>query len=257
LSLNRSRLDDRPVGPDADEIALQHRIDDRDTDRPFDGSRRMTAHVNPEREAVNRQRVPRDLRERGIGGLAPGPQTRTRHPQHPVYPSWLNGVTPAYPHHVWGLDVTDIRLAHGGVSRVAILDGDSRFVVAWELSEPWELPFVLTAAARALTIATPTIGNPDQGSPLTRPHYTAWLLAKEVQISRDSKGRALDHGLTERLWRSVKYEEVSRHDDRSPREARSGLSRSLTFSHDHRLHQALGYTPPAAGYAPLPSPDPD
>ncbi len=143
----------------------------------------MTAHVNPEREAVNRQRVPRDLRERGIGGLAPGFPPSTHHPQYPGYPPWLKGVTPAYPHHVWGLDVTDIRLAHGGVSRVAILEWPARLVGAWELSETWELPVVLTAAERALTIALPTMWNPDQGSPLIRPHYTAWLLAKEVHIS--------------------------------------------------------------------------
>jgi putative transposase len=135
------------------------------------------------------------------------------------------------------------------------MDGYSRFVGAGERSETWARPFVLTAAERALSIATPTIGNYDQGSHFTSPQYTALLWAKEVQISMDSKGRALDHVLTERLWRSVKYEEVYLHDYRSPREARSGLSRYFTFYNDHRLHQSLGYTPPAAWYSPLPSLD--
>jgi putative transposase len=113
LSLNRSSLYDRPVGPDAEEIALKHRIDEIYTDRPFYGSRRMTAQLNHEGYAVTRKRVQRARREMGIWGLAPGPQTSTRHPQHPVYPYLLKGVTPAYPNHVWGIDVTDIRLVHG------------------------------------------------------------------------------------------------------------------------------------------------
>ncbi|OLZ12305.1 hypothetical protein BFX06_09870 [Sulfobacillus thermosulfidooxidans] len=106
LSLNRSSLYYRPVGPDAEEIALKHRIDEIYTDRPFYGSRRMTAQLNQEGYAVNRKRVQRFMREMGIWGLAPGPQTSTRHPQHPVYPYLLNGVTPAYPNHVWGIDIT-------------------------------------------------------------------------------------------------------------------------------------------------------
>ena len=225
--------------------------------RPFYGARRMAAQLNQEGYAVNRKRVQRYMREMGIWGLAPGPQTSTRHPQHPVYPDLLKGVTPVYPNHVWGIDVTYIRLAHGWVYLVAILEWYSRFVVAGELSETLAWPFVLTAAERALTIATPTIWNHDQGSHFTSPQYTALLLAKAVQISMDSKGRALDNVFTERLWRSVKYEELYLHDDRSPREARHGLSRYFTFSNDHRLHQALGYAPPAAWYSPLPSPDPD
>lgn len=173
----------------------------------------------------------------------------------------MNGVTPAYPNHVWGIDITFIRLVHGWLYLVAILDGYSRFVVAWELSETLAWPFVLTADKRALSIATPTIGNHDQGSPLTSPQYTALLLAKEVQINMDSIGRALDHVLTERLWRNVKYEEVYLHDDRSPREARSGLSRYFTFYHDHRLHQSLGYTrhprPGIRPFHPLPGGGPE
>jgi putative transposase len=173
LSLNRASRYYRPVGPDPEEVAIKHRIDAIYTARPFYGSRRMPAQLNPEGYAMNRKHVQRDMREMGIWGLAPGPHTSTRHPQHPVYPYLLNGVTPAYPNPVWGIDVTDIRLVHGWLYLVAIIDWYSRVVVAWELSETWELPFVLTAAERALATATPTIWNHDPGSPLTSPQYTA------------------------------------------------------------------------------------
>ena len=133
---------------------------------------------------------------------------------------------------------------------MAIIDWYSRYVVAWELSETLELPFVLTTAKRALAIAVPTIWNHDQGSHFTSPKYTALLLAEAVQISMDSKGRALDNVFTERLWRSLKYEEVYLHDYASPRKARHGLSRYFTFYNHERLHQALGYAPPASWYIP-------
>ncbi len=131
---------------------------------------------------------------------------------------------------------------------VAIIDWYSRYVVTWELSETLVLPFVLTAAARALAIAVPTIWNHDQGSHFTSPQYTALLLAKEVRISMDGKGRAFDNIFTERLWRSVKYEEVYLHDYLTPRDARHGLARYFTFYNGQRLHQALGYETPASVY---------
>ena len=252
LSLNRSSLYYRPVGPDPVEVALKHRIDELYTDRPFYGSRRMTAQLAREGHAINRKRVQRYMREMGIWGVAPGPHTSTPHPTHKVYPYLLKGVTPAYPNHVWGIHVTYIRLARGWLYLVAIIDWYSRYVVAWELSETLELPFVLTAAKRALTIAVPTIWNHDQGSHFTSPQYTALLLAQEVQISMDSKGRALDNIFTERLWRSVKYEEVYLHDYSAPRDAHQGLARYFTFYNHERLHQALGYTTPASWFYPVP-----
>ena len=211
LSLNRSSLYYRPFGPDAVEVTLKHRIDALYTEHPFYGSRRMTAQLQREGRAVNRKRVQRYMREMGIWGLAPGPHTSTPHPKHKVYPYLLNGVTPAYPNHVWGIELTYIRLLHGWLYLVAIIDWYSRYVVAWELSETLELPVVLTAAQRALTLAVPTIWNHDQGSHFTSPDYTTILLEKGVQISMDHRGRALDNIFTERLWRSVKYEAVYLH----------------------------------------------
>ena len=250
LSLNRSSLYYRPVGPDPVEVTLKHRIDEIYTQRPFYGSRRITAQLQREGQAVNRKRVQRYMHEMGIGGIAPGPHTSTPQPGHTIYPYLLKGVTPAYPNHVWGIDITYLRLQHGWLYLVAIIDWYSRYVVAWELSETQELPFVLTTAKRALRVAVPTIWNHDQGSHFTSPKYTALLLAEEVQISMDSKGRALDNVFTERLWRSVKYEEVYLHDYASPRDARQGLSRYFTFYNHERLHQALGYATPASWYTP-------
>lgn len=132
-----------------------------------DGQLRQEGH------RVNRKRVQRYMREMGIWGIAPGPHTST---PHPVYPYLLKGVTPAYPNHVWGIDVTDIRLVHGWLYLVAILEGYSRYVMVWELSETLELPFVLTAAERALARAVPTIWNHDQGSHFTSPQSTALLI---------------------------------------------------------------------------------
>lgn len=195
------------------------------------------------------------MREMGIWGLAPGPHTSTPHPGHTIYPYLLRGVTAAYPNHIWGIDITYIRLRHGWLYLVAIIDWYSRYVVAWELSETLELPFVLTAARRALATAVPAIWNHDQGSHFTSPQYTALLLAQEVRISMDGKGRALDNIFTERLWRSVKYEEVYLHDYETPRAAEQGLTQYFAFYTHERLHQSLAYATPASVYADPVGPD--
>ncbi len=131
---------------------------------------------------------------------------------------------------------------------VAVLDWYSRYVVAWELDQTLELPFVLAATTSALARATPTIWNSDQGSHVTSPQYLDLLQAADVRISMDGKGRALDNIFTERLWRTVTYEEVSLHDYASPKEARQSLTRYLSFYNEERLHQALGYKTPAEVY---------
>jgi putative transposase len=141
-----------------------------------------------------------------------------------------------------------VRLVKGWVYLVAILDWFSRFVVAWELDQTLELDFVLATVDRALTRATPLIGNSDQGSHFTSPRYLDRLLARAIQVSMDGKGRALDNVFTERLWRSVKYEEVYLADDESPRAAHRGLSAYFEFSNHRRLHQALAYRTPAEVY---------
>jgi putative transposase len=157
-------------------------------------------------------------------------------------------VTAAAANHIWGIDITYIRLVHGWLYLVAILDWYSRYVVSWELDQTLHIGFVLAAARRALDQARPQIWNSDQGSHFTSPQYTAMLLAADVQISMDGRGRALDNIFTERLWRTVKYEEVYLHDYASPREARDGLARYLQFYNHERPHQALSYQTPAEVY---------
>ena len=249
LSLSRASLYYRPRPPQPETVALYHRIDEIYTATPFYGSRRMTAQLRREGHGVNRKRVQHAMRAMGLQGLAPGPATSRPHPAHTIYPYLLRGVTAAYPNHVWGIDITYVRLRGAWLYLVAILDWFSRYVVSWELSETLTLPFVLTAAQRALAQATPVIWNHDQGSHFTSPQYTAILEAAEVQISMDGRGRALDNIFTERLWRSVKYEEVYLNEYRSPRDARQGLTRYLAFYNTERLHQALGYRTPAEVYA--------
>lgn len=153
-----------------------------------------------------------------------------------------------FPDHVWGVDITYIRLVAGGLYLVALLDWHSRYVVRWELSATVEREFVLVAVERTLAAATPEIFNSDQGSHLTSPQYVERLVVAGVQISMDGKGRALDNIFTERLWRTIKYGEVYLHDYASPRQARSGLTRYMEFYNDERPHPALEYRTPAEAY---------
>jgi putative transposase len=157
-------------------------------------------------------------------------------------------VTANTPNHIWGVDITYIRLRASWMYLVAILDWYSRYVVSWELDQSMQIGFVMEAMQQALERARPQICNSDQGSQFTSPQYTQLLLAHEVRISMDSKGRALDNIFTERLWRTIKYEEVYVKEYASPREAREGLRDYLRFYNEQRLHQALDYRTPAEVY---------
>jgi putative transposase len=247
LSLNRSSLYYQAVPPSADDLAVQRRIDELYTAHPFYGSRKITAVLKAER-CINRKAVQHHMRQMGIAGICPGPNFSQRARQDQVYPYLLRHLRAAYPNHVWGIDITYIRLRAGWLYLVAVLDWHSRYVVSWELADLLEIPFVLTCAERALAGATPLIWNSDQGSHFTSPQYTQRLLAAGVQISMDGRGRALDNIFTERLWRTVKYEEVYLNEYASPREARQRLTAYLRFYNHERPHQALAYRTPAAVY---------
>ena len=249
LGLSRSSLYYCPLPPSPEEVAIKHRIDEIYTRRPFYGSRRITVALNQEEIVVSRLTVQRYMREMGISGIAPGPNTSKAAPEHKIYPYLLRHVSAEYPNHVWGVDITYIRLRGGWMYLVAILDWFSRFVISWELDQTLELPFVLNAVDRALGQATPVIWNSDQGSHFTSPQYLDRLLTAGVQISMDGRGRATDNIFTERLWRSVKYEEVYLNDYASPREARYGLDRYFYFYNFERPHMALNYQTPAQVYA--------
>jgi len=249
LSLNRTRLYYVPTAPSPEELALKRRIDEVYTRWPFYGVRRITAYLRQEGVLVNRKAVARHMQEMGIAGLAPGPNLSKRAQAQAVYPYLLRNVRAGYPNHIWGIDITYIRLAQGWLYLVAVLDWHSRYVVSWELDQTLQQPFVLAAVERALAQATPKIWNSDQGSHFTSPQYLDLLTAAGVRISMDGKGRALDNIFTERLWRTVKYEEVYLHEYASPREARQGLGHYLEFYNQERLHQSLGYRTPATVYS--------
>ena len=247
LSLNRSGLYYQPVPPSPEELWIKRRIDEIYTQYPFYGSRKITAELRKEL-VINRKAVQRHMREMGLSAIRPGPNLSQRRQAPAIFPYLLRDVTAARPNHVWGIDITYIRLCGGWLYLVAVLDWYSRYVVSWELDQTLELPFVLDAVERALAQATPTIWNSDQGSHFTSPQYLDRLKQANVQISMDGKGRALDNIFTERLWRTVKYEEVYLHDYISPRDARQHLAHYFDFYNYRRLHQALGYLTPAQVY---------
>ncbi len=247
LSLNRTHLYYRPLPPSAEELALKRRIDELYTAYPFYGSRKITVLLQKEM-TINRKAVQRHMREMGIAGIVPGPNTSQPAAEHQVFPYLLRHVRASYPNHIFGIEITYVRLLNGWMYLVAGLDWFSRYVLAWELSDTLELPFVLTCTQRALDQATPTIWNSDQGSHFTSPQYLDLLLGQQVQVSMDGRGRCRDNIFTERLWRTVKYEEVYLTEYPNPREARQGLSRYFPFYNTERPHQALNYQTPAAVY---------
>lgn len=234
--------------PSPEEVAIKHRIDELYTAHPFYGSRKLTQLLQPDFGPINRKRVQRYMREMGIAGIAPGPNLSKRARQHRIYPYLLRGVTAQAPDHIWGSDITYIRLRKSWLYLVAILDWFSRYVVSWRLSDTLELPFVLDAVGQALRTATPQIWNTDQGSQFTSPQLTTQLEGAGVQISMDGQGRAHDNIFTERLWRSLKYEEVYLADYGSPREARHGIGQYFQFYNTERPHQALQYRRPVDLY---------
>ncbi|MFC0613614.1 IS3 family transposase, partial [Scopulibacillus daqui] len=248
LSLNRSSLYYKPVDPSPEELTIKHRIDEIYTKYPFYGSRRMTIQLNREGVNINRKAVQRHMREMGIQGISPGPNLSKRNLQHRIYPYLLRGVTISHPNHVWGIDITYIRMQKGWMYLVAVIDWYSRFVISWELDQTLEIDFVLEAVRRALSKGQPNIFNSDQGSHFTSPQYINLLKERPIKISMDGKGRALDNIITERLWRTVKYEEVYLKDYQTPRETRREIKNFLTFYNYERPHQSLGYVTPASVY---------
>ena len=249
LSMSRSSLYYQPREPSAEEIAIKHRIDELYTQHPFYGSRKIEAQLRREGGVISRKTVQRHMREMGIVAVYPGPNlSRRQHKEH-VFPYLLRHLSIDAPNHVWGIDITYIRMLKGWMYLVAVLDWYSRYVISWELDHTLEMPFVVSAVQRALSRATPVIWNSDQGSHFTSPQYLQLLRDAHIQISMDSKGRALDNIFTERLWRTVKYEEVYLHDYTSPKEARQQLSSYFEFYNHQRVHQALDYRTPAEVYA--------
>jgi putative transposase len=248
LGLARSSWYYQPRPLSATTQELLDRLDEQYTRTPFYGTRRMTAWLRRAGYPVNRKRVRRLLALLGLETIYPKPRTSTPAPGHRLYPYLLRGVPITHADQVWSSDITYVRLRQGWVYLVAILDWYSRYVVAWELSNTLDGAFCLTALDRALQQARPTIFNTDQGSQFTSLEFTGRLQAAEVRISMDGRGRALDNIFVERLWRTVKYEEVYLKEYETVPVATRGLAAYFRFYNEERLHQALAYRTPAAVY---------
>ncbi len=249
LELPRSSFYYRPVPVSEDDLAVMRALDELYTATPFYGSRRMQVALARRGLLVNRKRVQRVMRRMGLEAVGPKPRLSQPHPGHRVYPYLLRDVPIERVDHVWSTDITYIRLHTGFVYLCAILDWYSRYVLAWELSVTVDGQFCIDVLERALGTGRPDIFNTDQGAQFTSAAFTTPLLAAGVQISMDGRGRALDNVVVERLWRSVKYEEVYLKDYASVTEARTQLARYFAFYNHERPHQSLGYRTPAAVYA--------
>jgi putative transposase len=248
LNINRSSLYYKPRCPSAEEIRIKHKIDEIYTRYPFYGSRRISVELARCGFIVNRKAVQRHMREMGIVAIYPGPNLSKRALKHKIFPYLLRGVVAARNNHIWGIDITYIRMPMGWLYLVAVIDWFSRFIVSWELDDTLEMSFVLAAVDRALKSGKPVIWNSDQGSHFTSDDYIKRLRDNAIAISMDGKGRALDNVFTERFWRSLKYEEVYLHDYASPRAARAGITKYIEFYNTERPHQSLDDQTPASLY---------
>ena len=248
LGLSRSSFYYRSQGESAENLHLMRLLDEQYTRTPFYGVRRMTVWLRQQGYAVNTKRVARLLHTMGLETIYPKPRTSQPQPGHRVYPYLLRGVPITQVNQVWSTDITYVRLHGGFVYLVAVMDWFSRYVLSWAVSIIMDVGFCLEALEQALGVATPSIFNSDQGSQFTSLEFTGRLAAAGIHISMDGRGRALDNVLVERLWRTVKYEEIYLKDYSTPKEARQGLERFFQLYNRQRPHQALGYQTPAAVY---------
>ena len=248
LGLSRSGLYYQPVGEQEENVNLMHLIDAAYTRHPFFGYRKMTHWLRREGYPVNKKRVQRLMQTMGLAAIAPKPDLSKPHPAHPIYPYLLRDVKVARVNQVWSADITYIRLAHGWMYLVAIIDWFSRYVLAWEVSITLDTDFCLVALERALQDGSPTIFNTDQAAQFTSVAFTSRLEVAQSAISMDGRGRALDNIFVERLWRTVKYEEVYLNDYTSVAIGRERLGSYFPFYNTERPHQALDYRTPAEVY---------
>lgn len=231
--------------PDEQELTLLALIDAEYTRHPFYGSRKIKVYLRGLGHKINRKRVQRLMGMMGLAGMAPGPNTSRPHPRHKVYPYLLRGVNVIRPNQVWSTDITYIRLARGFVYLVAVIDWYSRKVLSWRLSNTLDSVFCVDCLEQALqAYGTPEIFNTDQGCQFTSEAFTGVLLKKEIAISMDGRGRALDNIFVERLWRSVKHEDVNLNGYATMSELLMGLAEYFVLYNTERPHQSLGYETP-------------
>jgi putative transposase len=235
--------------PDEEELLILALIDAEYTRHPFYGSRRMVVHLGTRGHSVNRKRVQRLMGVLGLAGMAPGPNTSRPHPQHKIYPYLLRGVNVTRPNQVWSTDITYIRLARGFAYLVAVIDWYSRKVLSWRLSNTLDSGFCIDCLEQALRLyGIPEIFNSDQGCQFTSDAFTRVLTLHGIAISMDGRGRALDNIFVERLWRSVKHEDVYLKGYVNMPELQLGLTEYFEFYNIERPHQSLGNSTPSRVY---------
>lgn len=249
VGLNRATWYYEPRGESEWNLQLMRRIDEQFLIAPIYGVARMTEHLRQTTgRAVNDKRVRRLMRLMNLRAIYPKPRTTLGSPRNQVFPYLLRGVEIVRPNQVWSTDITYIPMRQGFMYLVAILDWYSRYVLAWELSNTLEGEFCLTALDRALQQGKPEIFNSDQGVQFTAQAFTGRLQAEGIRISMDGRGRVFDNIFIERLWRTVKYEDIYLNDYATVAELLVGLARYWHFYNHERLHQSLGYLPPATVY---------
>jgi putative transposase len=248
LGLSRSTAYYRARAENPADLALKEAIDAQYTKTPFYGVARMAAHLRRKGWRVNEKRVRRLMREMGLCAVYPKPRLSLSHPAHPTCPYLLRGVRPDRPDQVWASDITYIRLRGGFAYLTAIMDWYSRYVLSWELSNTLEASFCIDALERALAVSEPEIFNSDQGAQYTSEGFMGRLEAAGVRISMDGRGRVYDNIFVERLWRTVKYEEVYLHHYEDMEETWAGLARYFAFYYRERPHQSLDWRTPHEAY---------
>lgn len=249
LQVSRSGLYYEPVSASEYDLTLMRRIDELYLDHPYYGSRRMAVELGRGGHPVNRKHVQRLMRVMGLEGMAPGPSTSKPHPEHVVFPYLLRGLTVDRPNQVWATDITYLPMAHGYAYLVAVMDWFSRAVLSWRVSNAMTVAFCLEALDEALrTFGVPEILNTDQGAQFTSREFVGAVQASGAKVSMDGQGRCRDNIFVERLWRSLKYEEVylKAYDDLPA--VRRGVGRWFWFYDNERPHQALGYRTPMSVY---------
>lgn len=248
LGISRSGYYYEPASETRLNLELMRHLDELYTRFPFYGSPRMTAWLRREGYDVNHKRIERLMRTMGIQGVCPKKNLSKGTERCKKYPYLLAGLDVDRPDQVWSSDITYIRLLKGFVYLVAVMDWHSRFVLSWEISNTLDTPFCLEALDRALQRGKPEIFNTDQGAQFTSDPFTSRLLDEQIQISMDGRGRAFDNIFIERLWRSVKYEEVYLKDYETVMDAVTGIGSYFDLYNHERLHASLGYHTPAEIY---------
>ena len=248
LEVNRTSVYYKPSYEEDKDIELMHLIDMIYTRWPHYGYRRIREVLKGMGYIVNKKRVLRLMRQMGIAGLCPGPNLSKRNHQHHTYPYLLRGVKAERPNHIWGIDITYIRMKGSFMYLVAIIDWYSRYVVSWELSQTLERSFVLRALKKALAARKPLIINSDQGSHFTCGDYIDLLKQNGIQISMDGKGRATANAITERFFRNLKWEKIYYEEYRMPREVYRAVRTYIDEYNYERPHQAINYGKPAELY---------